>query len=155
MNKTRFASIAALLAGLAFAGNLLAQNSPTDGAAPSIRYSPLSSAGSDAPTDSQTSAGRPETQYAPALDGSGLISMDRTRAIHLLLGSTAGLGWDTNPDNLGSPVSTGVYTLSPYLGVQRAARRKPRSWRNTSPPSPATLRARIRRRRFRSAPFIS
>jgi hypothetical protein len=34
------------------------------------------------------------------------------------LGSTAGVGFDTNPDNLGTTVSTGLYAISPYIGLQ-------------------------------------
>jgi hypothetical protein len=59
-----------------------------------------------------------QTQYAPALDGSGLISMDSNWKAHMLLGATAGGGWDSSPDNQGTGVSTGVYTLSPYFGVR-------------------------------------
>jgi hypothetical protein len=57
-------------------------------------------------------------QFAAALDGSGLISMDSTMSKRLLVGVTASGGWDTNPDNLGNGASSGLYTLSPYFGIR-------------------------------------
>jgi hypothetical protein len=59
-----------------------------------------------------------QRQYAAALDGTGLISMDRTTPTHLLLGAAVAGGWDSNPNNLGNGASSGVYTLSPYFGIQ-------------------------------------
>lgn len=59
-----------------------------------------------------------QMQYAPALNGTGLISLDSTAPSHLLLGATISGGWDSNPDSQENGVASGVYTLSPYLGIQ-------------------------------------
>jgi hypothetical protein len=59
-----------------------------------------------------------QMQYAPALNGTGLIPLDSSVPSHLLLGATIASGWDSNPQNLGNGVASGLYTLSPYLGVQ-------------------------------------
>jgi len=58
-------------------------------------------------------------QYVPALDGSGLISLDRTTKAHILLGGMFSAGWDSNPDNQQHGSSSGEFTFSPYLGLQR------------------------------------
>jgi hypothetical protein len=59
-----------------------------------------------------------QTQFEPALDGSGLISMDSAISKRLLVGATVSGGWDSNPDNLGNGASSGLYTLSPYFGIR-------------------------------------
>jgi hypothetical protein len=59
-----------------------------------------------------------QTQYAPALDGSGLISMDSNWKTHMLLGATMSGGWDSSPTNQGIGVASGVYMLSPYFGIK-------------------------------------
>jgi hypothetical protein len=58
------------------------------------------------------------TQFAAALNGSGLISMDSTVRSRLLLGTTLAGGWDSNPNSLANGTPSGVYTLSPYFGIQ-------------------------------------
>src|SRR5664279_5383236 len=58
------------------------------------------------------------SQYAPSLDGSGLIAMDRTMKTRMMLGGSFSTGWDSNPDDLDNGTSSGVFTLSPYLGAQ-------------------------------------
>jgi hypothetical protein len=65
-----------------------------------------------------TGSNQQQTQYAPALDGSGLISMDSNWKTHILLGATVGGGWDSSPDNQGVGAASGVYTLSPYFGIK-------------------------------------
>ena len=62
--------------------------------------------------------GDEQMRFAPALDGSGLISMDSTISKRLLVGGTASGGWDSNPDNLGNGASSRIYTLSPYFGMR-------------------------------------
>jgi hypothetical protein len=112
-----------LVAGLC-AGSLSAQQSTQEDAVPAIRYSLAASNDESAtPPQSAINDQDPPKQYVGALDSTGLISMDHTRATHLLLGSTASIGWDTNPDNLSSSVSTGVYAISPYLGIQSSTPR--------------------------------
>jgi hypothetical protein len=64
--------------------------------------------------------GAQKMQYAAALDGTGLIAMDRTMPSHLLLGVAVAGGWDSNPGNLGNGASSAVYILSPYLGIQES-----------------------------------
>jgi hypothetical protein len=69
---------------------------------------------------SQTSAGKDQdpTTYAPALDGSGLISMNSATSRHLITGTTVSSGFDSNPRNMTqSPVASGVYTVEPYFGL--------------------------------------
>jgi hypothetical protein len=71
-------------------------------------------------TDDTTSGTGEEqqTQYAAALDGTGLISLSNRVPSHFLLGATVAGGWDSNPDNLDKGVASGIYTLNPYVGVQ-------------------------------------
>jgi hypothetical protein len=59
-----------------------------------------------------------QMQYAAALDGTGLISLSSHVPNHILLGATVAGGWDSNPENLDMGVASGVYTLSPYVGLQ-------------------------------------
>jgi hypothetical protein len=59
-----------------------------------------------------------QMQYAPALNGTGLISLDSSAPSHLLFGATFSGGWDSNPENQANGVASGLYTLSPYLGIQ-------------------------------------
>lgn len=70
--------------------------------------------------DDMTSSAREEqqTQYAAALDGTGLISLSSHIPSHLFWGATVTGGWDSNPNNLNRGVASGSYALSPYVGVQ-------------------------------------
>jgi hypothetical protein len=70
------------------------------------------------PFQSSKDGGEQPTQFAAALNGSGLISMDSTIRSRLLLGTTLAGGWDSNPNSLENGMSSGLYTLSPYLGIQ-------------------------------------
>ncbi|WP_433968430.1 hypothetical protein [Tunturiibacter gelidiferens] len=111
-----------LIAGLSiglFAGSLFAQTSSDDQTSTSA-HPPVESSGVNAEDAVQASngGGEQKMQYAAALDGTGLISMDRTTPTHLLLGVAVAGGWDSNPDNLGNGASSGVYILSPYFGIQ-------------------------------------
>ncbi len=110
-----FMTLISVIASGLVTASLFAQTSPQEGAEPAVRYSILGSGASsaDASTDAET-----RTEYAASLDGSGLISMDSTRASRILLGSAVSVGWDTNPDNLASSASSGVSAVSPYLGFQ-------------------------------------
>jgi hypothetical protein len=111
--------IAALSTGL-LAGSLLAQTSRGDQTT-TPAHPPVESSGvnaEDAVQASNGGGGGQTMQYAAALDGTGLMSMDRTRPTRLLLGAVAAGGWDSNPNNLGNGASSGVYTLSPYFGIQ-------------------------------------
>ncbi|WP_158791826.1 hypothetical protein [Granulicella sp. L60] len=114
----RIRLIVALSTGL-IAGSLLAQTSSEDQTSTSAQ-SPAEVTGMVAENSVQDSKGREEEQmqYAAALNGSGLISMEGSMSSHLLLGATVAGGWDSNPDSLGNGMSSGVYTLSPYLGIQ-------------------------------------
>jgi len=64
-----------------------------------------------------------EPVYAGSLNGSGLIAMDESAEKHLLFSMTTGGGWDTNPGNMEKASSSGVYSLSPYLGYRMATQR--------------------------------
>jgi hypothetical protein len=110
--------ITALFSGL-IVNSLHAQTSNENQA--SIGTQSSSQPSSVGATDSVQPAidkGDEQMQFAPALDGSGLISMDSTISKRLLVGMTASGGWDSNPDNLGNGVSSGIYTLSPYFGIR-------------------------------------
>jgi hypothetical protein len=110
--------IAALSAGF-FAGSLYSQTMNENQASTSTQSSsepPFASAAD--PIQAQSGAGEQQMQYAPALDGTGLISMDSAMTKRLLIGAAVSGGWDSNPDNLGNGASSGVYTLSPYFGIQ-------------------------------------
>jgi len=65
----------------------------------------------------------PEPQYVPALDGTGLIALDTPKPFQLLVGGTVSGGWDSNPEDLTGGESTGVYAVSPYVGVQASGSR--------------------------------
>jgi hypothetical protein len=70
------------------------------------------------PFESSRDSEEQPTQFAAALNGSGLISMDSAVRSRLLLGTTLAAGWDSNPNSLENGMSSGVYTLSPYFGIQ-------------------------------------
>jgi hypothetical protein len=100
-----------------FAGTVLAQTPADDSRNASIGTSSDLTAVSTANTTS--SAGEEQQmQYAAALDGSGLISLSNHIPSHFLWGATVVGGWDSNPNNLDKGVSSGIYTLNPYVGVQ-------------------------------------
>jgi hypothetical protein len=69
-------------------------------------------------TSSESTGQVSETQYVPALDGTGLIAMNAPKALQLLIGGTVSGGWDSNPEDLTGGKSTSVYALSPYVGIQ-------------------------------------
>jgi hypothetical protein len=73
------------------------------------------------PFESSKGGDEQPTQFAAALNGSGLISMDSTLSSRLLLGTTLTGGWDSNPNSLQNGISSGVYTLSPYVGIQASS----------------------------------
>jgi hypothetical protein len=70
------------------------------------------------PFQSSKDSGEQPPQFAAALNGSGLISMDSTIRSRLLFGTTLAGGWDSNPNSIENGMSSGIYTLSPYLGIQ-------------------------------------
>ena len=73
--------------------------------------------GANDPIQAMNGSGEQQEQYVPALDGSGLISMSGGKANHLMVGAVFSGGWDSNPENLPTASSSGVYTLSPLIGV--------------------------------------
>src|ERR1700675_2941024 len=99
MNKLGyFRLIAALSSGL-FAGSNLAQTSDQDQR--STNTLPPTESLSVSTVQVPTAGEEQQMQYATALDGTGLISMDSTTPTRLLLGAAIAGGWDSNPDNLG------------------------------------------------------
>jgi hypothetical protein len=117
MNKLGCIRLTVTLSAWSLVGPILAQtsnkNQMNTGAQPPVE-SPVS-----ATQDQANSNGKEQqVQYAAALDGTGLISLDSSSPSHLLLGATVAGGWDSNPNNLGNGTASGVYTLSPYLGIQ-------------------------------------
>jgi len=113
--RGRFRLVVMLSIGL-FAATLLAQESIDDSRGAKVGNSDLSVAGS---VNTTSDAGKKQqAQYAAALDGTGLISLDSRVPSHLLWGAAVAGGWDSNPQNLGDGVASGIYTLNPYVGVQ-------------------------------------
>jgi hypothetical protein len=102
-----------------------------DGLTPSSeqKLPPSGASNADAGTDPSNTASKDraldqsseqisQPQYAPSLDGSGVISMTSGRRFHALMGGAVSGGYDSNPDNLGTSKGSAVYSYSPYLGVQ-------------------------------------
>jgi hypothetical protein len=65
-----------------------------------------------------TTSGSRQSESVPALDGTGLISMDGAARMLVLVGGAISGGWDTNPSNTSDGRGSGMYTVSPYLGLQ-------------------------------------
>src|SRR5665213_1054432 len=117
MNKMRcFRLVAVLFAGL-MARTLPAQTTSDNSWGSAALPSPSSSAVPADDTSSSTIEYQ-QTRFAPALDGTGLISLDSSAPNHLLLGATFSGGWDSNPDILRNGVASQFYTISPYFAIQ-------------------------------------
>jgi hypothetical protein len=119
MNKLGCIRLIVVLAVGLFGRPLFAQTSAEDQARTSVQ-SPAESPGAsgDDAVQAHNDGREQQTQYAVALNGTGLISMDRSLESHLLFGATAMGGWDSNPENIGNGAPSGTYTLSPYFGIQ-------------------------------------
>src|ERR1700710_2627878 len=61
-----------------------------------------------------TTSGSRQSESVPALDGTGLISMDGAARMLVLVGGAISGGWDTNPSNTSDGRGSGMYTVSPY-----------------------------------------
>jgi hypothetical protein len=57
-------------------------------------------------------------EYVSALDGTGLISVDRSVRSRLLLGANYSGGYDTNPNAVPNAPKSGAFLLSPLVGMQ-------------------------------------
>ena len=112
MSKREFSHLLIVLFLGIFAGSVVAQAQADDAAAPAAESAAVTA------EDTTTNSEQQPVQYAASLDGTGLISLNNGAPSRLLWGVTAGGGWDSNPDNLGKGVSSGLYTVSPYIGVQ-------------------------------------
>jgi hypothetical protein len=119
MNKLGCIHLTVALSAWSLVGPILAQtsnkNQMNTGAPPPVE-SPVSATQDQVQASSEGK--EQQVQYAAALDGIGLIALDSSSPSHLLLGATVAGGWDSNPNNLGNGTASGVYTLSPYLGMQ-------------------------------------
>lgn len=60
----------------------------------------------------------PAPVYVSALDGTGLISQDEGQRGRFLIGANFSGGYDTNPTGLENAPKSGVFLLSPFLGLQ-------------------------------------
>jgi len=100
-----------LLATLAEAP-LSAQSAGSPQAPESADENPLADA-ADAIADSSTAK-----QYAPALDGSGLISLNQQPRFQVFYGGSLASGWDSNLTGEPDGPSGGIFTLSPYVGIR-------------------------------------
>jgi len=109
----------ALFAGLC-SGTLLAQSSGerVESSSADTPHSTVSNVDDTARTSREVSSQEP--QYAAALNGAGLISMDDVGK-RVLLSTTVGGGWDSNPSNATNGGSSGVYSVSPYIGFRGAS----------------------------------
>ena len=102
-------------------GHLPAQNPSGDPS--STEELPLPSVAD--PIQAQSGEGEGvQVQYAPALDGSGLIALDRTRKSRMLLGGSFTTGWDSNQRNEKKGYPSGLLALSPFLGIQGSTGRR-------------------------------
>src|SRR4051812_25955168 len=68
------------------------------------------------PIQALSGKGEAPEQYAPALDGTGLITLSKGTTRRPLVSGTFSGGWDSNPGESAKAISSGVYTVSPYLG---------------------------------------
>ncbi len=71
----------------------------------------------------QSDGNSSQTQYVPALNGSGLISLDEIRKFHVLAGGTFAGGIDSNPNNVSDGKSSILTSISPYIGVMASTTR--------------------------------
>jgi hypothetical protein len=120
MKRTRhLRCAAALFAGLC-SGAVLAQSSGErlDSSSADTPQSTVLNVDDTARTSREVSSQEP--QYAAALNGTGLISMDDVGE-RVLLSTTVGGGWDSNPSNATDGGSSGVYSVSPYIGFRGAS----------------------------------
>jgi hypothetical protein len=120
MKRTRhLRCAAALFAGLC-SGAVLAQSSGErlDSSSADTPQSMVLNVDDTARTSREVSSQEP--QYAAALNGTGLISMDDVGE-RVLLSTTVGGGWDSNPSNATDGGSSGVYSVSPYIGFRGAS----------------------------------
>ncbi|MEP6756197.1 MAG: hypothetical protein ABJA67_11905, partial [Chthonomonadales bacterium] len=99
-----------------FAATAFAQT-PTDDSRSATIKSDYPAA-KDADDTAAHSSEENQVQYAAALDGTGLISLSSRIPSHFIFGATAAGGWDSNPANSVKHAAAGVYSLSPYVGVQ-------------------------------------
>jgi hypothetical protein len=60
----------------------------------------------------------PAPVYVSALDGTGLISQNEAQRGRFLIGANVSGGYDTNPTGLENAPKSGVFLLSPFLGLQ-------------------------------------
>ena len=114
MNSIRRLYLGPALSFVLLAGRLFAQ-SPENTPANNEKQPDTSS--SEVIGSASTDSVAP-TEYVPALDGSGLIALDSVQRFHFLFGGSVSGGWDSNPGNLTVGSSSGVYSVSPYVGVQ-------------------------------------
>jgi hypothetical protein len=118
------AALIAMLATVCWTGQLSAQVTPDTTAGGNGQSNQPNTAANTPDSATSTTTDQAQlTQYAPALDGAGLISMNFVQKIHLLTGGTVSGGYDSNPDNLSQATSTTLYSFSPYIGVQASTDR--------------------------------
>lgn len=108
--------VIAIEAGL-LTGQLIAQTNP-DPSAHTEDTSHQTSSEPSQPSPEVPAGSSRQPEYAPALDGGGLLPMNTAHHAHLLVGSTTSGGWDSNPDNLARGAAAFLYTISPYVGLQ-------------------------------------
>lgn len=63
-------------------------------------------------------SGLDQVEYVPALDGTGLISVDHSVRSRFLLGVNYSGGYDTNPNAVPNAPKAGASLLSPLIGIQ-------------------------------------
>jgi hypothetical protein len=59
-----------------------------------------------------------QVEYVPALDGTGLISVDHSVRSRFLLGVIYSGGYDTNPNTEPNAPKSGAFLLTPLVGIQ-------------------------------------
>ncbi len=68
--------------------------------------------------ESDSSSEQP--QYVPALNGAGLISLEKIHSFHLVTGGAVSAGVDTNPNDSTDGKATALYSFAPYIGIAAA-----------------------------------
>ena len=118
MQTATHSRLLALLSPLILANSAPAQTapgSPSDCAEANCSEFPAQ-IGEKTPSDDTTSAA--PAVYSASLNGTGPISLVSSMPGQVLLGVGVSAGFDSNPNNSKSAVSSGFTTVNPYLGLR-------------------------------------
>jgi hypothetical protein len=109
----------AVLAAWLLVGNISAQTTIDSRESSTAQSaSGLAPDGSAQTSGTQTTEKEQSTHFASALNGTGLIPLASATSKRLMVGASASSGWDTNPNSQSSGARSGIYVVSPYIGVE-------------------------------------